>query len=324
MVARAAPDAPEAVPIDGSGDAFGELTSPYRRELLVHCYRMLGSIDDAEDALQDALARAWRSRNTFQRAISFRAWLYRIATNACLDAIERRRRSREAEESLEVGPIPDDLLDETAAGPEARYDAHESISLAFLTAIQLLPPRQRAVLILRDVLSWRASEVADLLELSVPAVNSALHRARTTVSGRYAPVGTAVTHRPVDEPGRLRSILDRYVRAWEAADVVGLVALLRDDAVVSMAPGLAITGRTEIGAFLTQSVFIEGMRIRLRPIRANMQPGFVLYSGSATDAVLVAYAVVILHVDETRIARMDVFVDRRLIARFGVSADLAA
>ena len=157
MVVQNAPGEAASL-IGGSAEAFGELTSPYRRELLVHCYRMLGSIDDAEDAVQDALARAWHGRNTFQRAISFRAWLYRIATNACLDAIERRK--RDGEESLGVGPIPDDLLDDTSAGPEARYDAHESISLAFLTAIQLLPPRQRAVLILRDVLSWRAAEVA--------------------------------------------------------------------------------------------------------------------------------------------------------------------
>jgi RNA polymerase sigma-70 factor (TIGR02960 family) len=324
MVARDAPDTVGTAQLPGSGDAFGELTSPYRRELLVHCYRMLGSIDDAEDALQDALARAWRGRNTFQRAISFRAWLYRIATNACLDAIERRKRSREAEESLEVGPIPDDLLDETTAGPEARYDSHESISLAFLTAIQLLPPRQRAVLILRDVLSLRAAEVAALLELSVPAVNSALHRARSTVAGRYEPPGAAVAHRAREEPGRLHSILDRYVRAWEAADVAGLVALLRDDAVVSMAPGLSFTGPADIGAFVARSVFSSGLRIRLRPVRANRRPAFVVYSGSPTDAVLVAYAVVVLDIDGTHIGRMDVFADRRLIARFGVPAELAA
>lgn len=160
--------------IGGSAEAFGELVDPYRRELLVHCYRMLGSIDDAEDAVQDALANAWRGRTTFQRDISLRAWLYRISTNACLDAIERRKRGRGSEESLGVGPYPDELLGGTSAGPEARYDARESISLAFLRALQLLPPRQRAVLILRDVLSWRATEVAGLLDLSVPAVNSAL------------------------------------------------------------------------------------------------------------------------------------------------------
>lgn len=156
------PDVAQSRLIAGSAEAFGELTSPYRRELLVHCYRMLGSIDDAEDAVQDAFVRAWRGRNTFRRVISFRAWLYRIATNACLDAIERRKRGRGGQMSYEVGPFPDDVLEESSAGPEARYDAHEAISLAFLRALQLLPPRQRAVLILRDVLSWRAAEVAEL------------------------------------------------------------------------------------------------------------------------------------------------------------------
>jgi RNA polymerase sigma-70 factor (TIGR02960 family) len=194
LLAQEARDAARVPLIAGSPEAFGELTSSYRRELLVHCYRMLGSIDDAEDAVQDALAGAWHGRNTFQRAISFRAWLYRIATSACLDAIDRRKRRGDREESLGVGPIPDEMLDENSAGPEARYDAHESISLAFLTAIQLLPPRQRAVLILRDVLSWRAAEVAELLDLTVPAVNSALHRARMTLSRQYAPIRVAVHH----------------------------------------------------------------------------------------------------------------------------------
>ena len=318
MVTQHARDGAQPPLIDGSAEAFGELTSPYRRELLVHCYRMLGSIDDAEDAVQETLVRAWHGRNTFQRAISFRAWLYRIATNACLDAIERRKRGRGGEESLGVGPFPDDVLEEASAGPEARYDSHESISLAFLTALQLLPPRQRAVLILRDVLSWRAAEVAELLDMTVSAVNSALHRARTTVARQYAPANAATDHPPVGEPGRLRSLLDRYVQAWEAADVAGLVALLRDDAVVSMPPGLAITGREEIGAFLAESVFTDGMRIRLIPIRANGGPGFAVYSGSGPDAPLRAYAVLLLDVDGSSIARMSVFADQRLIARFGL------
>lgn len=152
MVAVEASSAAEASLSRVSADAFGELTQPYRRELLRHCYRMLGTLDDAEDAVQDALVRAWRGRNTFQHQISFRAWLYRIATNACLDAIERRKRGRIGDEHLGVGPFPDDLdvPDEPAARREARYDRHESISLAFLTALQVLPPRQRAVLILRD------------------------------------------------------------------------------------------------------------------------------------------------------------------------------
>ena len=322
MVAQGASEGAGSPLVAASAEAFGELANTYRRELLVHCYRMLGSIDDAEDAVQDALARAWHGRNTFQRAISFRAWLYRIATNACLDAIERRKRARGGQESLGVEPCPDDVLGETSAGPEALYDSHESISLAFLTVLQLLPPRQRVVLILRDVLAWRAAEVAELLDLTVPAVNSALHRARTTVSRQYRPSHAAADHGPIREPGALRSLLDRYVRAWEAADIAGLVALLRDDAVVSMPPGLSFTGRQEIGAFLAGSVFIGGTRIRLMPIGANGGPAFVIYSGSGTGAPLRTYAVLLLDTDESSIARMSVFVDRRVITRFGQPEEL--
>jgi RNA polymerase sigma-70 factor, ECF subfamily len=304
-----------------SAEGFGALTEPYRRALLVHCYRMLGSIDDAEDAVQEALIRAWNGRATFRQAISLRAWLYRIATNACLDATERRRRTGGLEERLGVGPFPDDLLDETAAGPETRYDSHESISLAFLTALQLLPPRQRAVLILRDVLSWRAAEVAGLLELSVPAVNSALHRARTTIAAEYRRRGGAAERRPAAEEV-LRGLLERYVRAWEAADVAGLVALLRDDAVVSMPPGLIVTGRHAIADFLAGSVFVDGLRIRLAEVRANGGPGFAIYSGGAADDRLRGYALLVLDMDGSSIGRMSVFAEPGLIARFGLPAEL--
>lgn len=307
-----------------SAEAFGEMVDPYRHELLVHCYRMLGSIDDAEDAVQDALLRAWHGLHTFRRDISFRAWLYRIATNACLDAIERRKRGgRAGVESLGVGPYPDDLLGEMTAGPEARYESHESISLAFLTALQVLPARQRAVLILRDVLSWRATEVAELLDLTVPAVNSSLHRARTTVSDRYRPAGRTRGTAPVREKAGLRSLLERYVRAWEMADVAGLVALLRDDAVVSMPPGVIVEGAAAIAAFLESSVFVDGMRIRLLPVRANLGPAFVVCSAAAADSALRPYAVVLVDTDGTRIARMSVFADPRLVARFGVPQELA-
>jgi RNA polymerase sigma-70 factor, ECF subfamily len=312
-----------------SAEAFGARIDPYRHELLVHCYRMLGSIEDAEDAVQDTLVRAWNGRATFRRAISFRAWLYRIATNACLDTIDRRKRGRGGEESLGVGPYPDDVLGPAVAGPEARFAARESISLAFLTVLQVLPPRQRAVLILRDVLSWRAAEVAALLELSVPAVNSALHRARVTVSREYSPRGGAADGDQVREPGHLRALLDRYIRAWETADVAGLVALLRDDAVVSMPPGLTILGRDEIGAFLRGSVFRSGTRIRLQPTRANGSPAFAVYSGDDGDAPLRGYAILVLEIDVDRIAagaavaRMSVFADPGLIPRFGLAEELA-
>jgi RNA polymerase sigma-70 factor (ECF subfamily) len=304
----------------GSAEAFEALTTPFRRELLVHCYRMLGSVDDAEDAVQEALARAWRGRATFQRAISVRAWLYRIATNACLDAIERRKRARGLEASPGVGPIPDDVLGDESGEPEARYDAHESVSLAFLTALQLLPPRQRAVLILRDVLAWRASEVAELLDLSVPAVNSALHRARTRMSSRDEL--TIADRRSAAEPGRLRTLLDRYVRAWESADVAGLVALLREEALVAMPPGLIVRGREAIRAFLAESVFAGGIRIRLVPVRANRAPAFAVYSGGPGDVALRMYAILLLDVVGSRVARMDVFADPPLAGRFDLADEL--
>jgi len=314
-------ESPQSLIAD-SAEAFGALADPYRRALLVHCYRMLGSIDDAEDVVQDTLIRAWNGRGTFRQAISFRAWLYRIATNACLDAIDRRRRAGSSEEHLGVGPFPDDLLEATDAGPETRYDSHESISLAFLTALQVLPPRQRAVLILRDVLAWRSAEVAGLLELSVPAVNSALHRARTTVSTHYEQPGSQGDRQPEAAPGKLRTLLDRYVRAWEAADVAGLVALLRDDAVVSMPPGITVSGRAAIAAFLAGSVFVDGLRIRLAAVRANGGPGFAIYSGSASDDRLRGYALLLLETDGRSVARMSVFAQAGLIARFGLPAEI--
>lgn len=322
MVAQDAPFETRLGLLEETEGTFGELAGPFRRELLVHCYRMLGSIDDAEDAVQDALVRAWRGRHTFQRPISLRAWLYRIATNACLDAIERRKRSPAGEEHLGVGPIPDDLLADPEPGPEARYDARESISLAFLTVLQLLPPRQRAVLILRDVLSWQAAEVADLLDVTVPAVNSALHRARTAVSRRYGSSSQAVPRAPT-ESGLLRSLLERYVKAWESADVAGLVALLREDAIVAMPPGITIAGSGAIGIFLADSVFGGRTRVRLVPVRANGGPGFVIYSGSTSDVLFRAYAVQLVDLGESGIARISVFTDQRLVTWFGLPEALA-
>jgi RNA polymerase sigma-70 factor (ECF subfamily) len=314
------PGATEPLSLVGSAEAFDALTSPFRRELLVHCYRMLGSTDDAEDAVQDALARAWRGRATFQRAISVRAWLYRIATNACLDAIERRKRTHGGDAHPSVGPIPDDVLGDASAEPEARYDAHESISLAFLTALQLLPPRQRAVLILRDVLAWRASEVAALLELTVPAVNSALHRARSRMANSEA--RSIVARAPAAEPHGLRALLERYVRAWESADVAGLVALLREEAIVAMPPGVIVRGRDAIGAFLAGSVFGGGIRVRLVPVAANRGPGFAVYSAGPGDNVLRMYAILLVDVDESLVSRITVFADQRLATAFGLAGEL--
>ena len=305
--------------IGGSAADFDERIDSFRRELLVHCYRMLGSIDDAEDAVQDALVRAWRGRATYQRAVSLRAWLYRIATNVCLDAIQRRKRTPDTTERLDIGPIPDELLDEASAGPEARYDARESISLAFLTALQLLPPRQRAVLILRDVLALRATEVAELLDLSVPAVNSALHRARTTLSGRYTTQGAPTR---TDAAGQV-ALLERYVRAWETSDVNGLVALLREDAIVSMPPAVFLTGRPMIRTFLADAVLVPSRRIRLVAVAANRMPAFAIYSADAGEPELRPYAVVLLDLDRAQIARLSVFDDPLIVARFRLPGSIA-
>jgi RNA polymerase sigma-70 factor (ECF subfamily) len=307
-----------------SREAFDELVDPHRHELLIHCYRMLGSFDDAEDAVQDTLVRAWRGRGTFRREISFRAWLYRIGTNVCLDLIERRGRTRGRERSLEVEPAPDRFLEERpdATAPEARIDARESVSLAFLTVLHVLPPRQRAILLLRDVLALRASEVAELLELSVPAANSSLQRARATMRRHHAPKRDSA---PSSEPSapQIRSLLDRYVKAWETADIVGLVGLLREEALLAMPPRPSIQGAKRIGAFLEAAVFANQPRRRLVPaVPANGSPAFAAYACSAEGACR-AFALLVLEVDGGAIARIDAFVDPAMLNRFEIAAVLA-
>ncbi len=293
-----------------SAEAFGDQSAQFRSELLVHCYRMLGTIDEAEDAVQETLARAWQGRQTFRRSISLRAWLYRIATNVCLNAIEQRKRDR-----VEPGPCPDHLLigiAPTETGPEARYDVRESISLAFLTVLQVLPPRQRAVLLLRDVLAFRATEVASLLDMSVPAVTSALQRARASLRNSYSSRGVPV-------PGDL---LDRYVRAWEAADVAGLVALLREDAVLAMPPMPSVSGATAIGKFLAESIFSIGP-MRLRARRANGSPAFAVYVRQPAPNRFVLFSLLVLSSDGRTITHVDAFADPRALARFDLPAELS-
>jgi len=280
-----------------SADVFGDEVAGYRGELFAHCYRMVGTVDEAEDALQETLLRAWQGRHTYREQISFRAWLYRIATNTCLNAIDARKRDH-----VEPGPCPDELLTgivSTDSGPEARYDSHESVSLAFLTMLQVLPARQRAVLLLRDVLAFRGDEVARLLETSVQAVNSTLQRARKTLRGGY------VRPRLLNPP----NLLERYIRAWEAADVVSLVALLREDAVLSMPPRPAVMGARAISDFLAESIFpIAPMR--LVAARANQSPAFVAYMQERQFALLV------IDGEGERIRRIYAFADPQVLARF--------
>jgi RNA polymerase sigma-70 factor (ECF subfamily) len=279
----------------GDGEAFAGLTEPYRRELQVHCYRMLGSFQDAEDALQDTLLAAWQSFDRFiEERASVRTWLYKIATNRCLNAMRsaRRRAAKEWDvpnvarpepsrlgEVVWLQPYPDALLEGSAgvpASPEARYEQNEAISLAFVTALQLLPPRQVAVLILRDVLGFHASEVAGLLDSTVESVTSALTRARASLQTRL-PSGNDRQAPPAAGSPVEEALVAKFVSAWESADLEGLVALLTDDVFMSMPPmPFEYEGRDAVARF-SASLFGAGRRFDLVPARANGQPAFGAY-----------------------------------------------
>jgi RNA polymerase sigma-70 factor (ECF subfamily) len=281
----------------GDPEAFRKLTEPYRRELQVHCYRMLGSFQDAEDAVQDTMLTAWRGLGGFEGRASIRTWLYRIATNRCLDALRSasRRPAKEWDiaeyeppEPTGLGdvvwlqPFPDALLEGAIDGPlapEARYEQTEAISLAFVTALQVLPPRQVAVLILRDVLGFHADEVADMLDSTVESVTSALKRARANLQRRLPP---AAERGPGPDSPSEQAIVARFVGAWESADVDALVALLTDDVFVSMPPvPFEYEGRDAVERFCA-SVFGSGRRFDLVPTRANGQPAFGAYLRAPT------------------------------------------
>jgi RNA polymerase sigma-70 factor (TIGR02960 family) len=278
----------------GDGDAFRELTEPHRRELQVHCYRMLGSLQDAEDALQDTMLTAWQGLSGFEGRASLRTWLYRIATSRCLNARRSasRRPAREwnipgvqPPEPTRLGevpwfePIPDALLagaGDMPLGPEARYEQAESISLAFVTALQVLPPRQLAVLILRDVLGFHASEVAGMLDATVASVNSALKRARASLQRRWPPADGREPPPPPGSPAE-DAIVARFVSAYESADVDALVALLTDDVFMSMPPmPLEYEGLAVVAQFCAV-LFSSGPGFHLEATRANGQPAFGVY-----------------------------------------------
>ncbi|MET8145088.1 sigma-70 family RNA polymerase sigma factor [Sphaerisporangium sp. NPDC005288] len=282
----------------GDGEAFGELTEPHRRELQVHCYRMLGSFQDAEDVLQDVLLSAWRGLDGFDGRASLRTWLYRIATNRCLDALRSaaRRPAKEWDipgveppeptrlgEVVWLEPYPDVLLDggiDVPLGPEARYERNESISLAFVTALQLLPPRQIAVLVLRDVLGFHADEVAGMLDTTVESVKSALKRARAGLQRRRQ--ATASEPPPAAGSRVEEALVAKFVSAYESADVDALVALLTDDVFMSMPPlPLEYEGRDVVARFCS-SLFGAGRRFDLVPTRANGQPAFGAYLRAPT------------------------------------------
>jgi RNA polymerase sigma-70 factor (ECF subfamily) len=321
------------------------LIEPYRRELHLHCYRLLGSLHDAEDQVQETMLRAWRHYDTFKGSASLRTWLYTIATNACLDVLKKRSPrtlptaaysradprhpiAPPIAEAIWLEPYPDAWMAEVTENPEARYSRLESVSLAFLTAIQLLPPRQRAILILSDVLDWHASEIAHLLELSVSTVNSALHRARVTLEKNYR------TGEREMVPGRFpdaeaSTLLSRYVRAWETDDVAGLVALLKEDAVLNMPPYPSwYRGREAIRAILHAAPFRVGMqkRWRLSPTHANGQPAFALYRAAESKTSYRAYGLQLITIDHSRlpgqIAEVTIFHLSSLVTSFGLPPEL--
>jgi RNA polymerase sigma-70 factor (ECF subfamily) len=293
----------------GDERAFRALVDPYRHALEVHCYRMLGSPHDAEDVVQETLLRAWRGLERFEPRATLQTWLYRIATNACLDELERRPRRPQP-----VQPFPHAPLDEAAPpvyDPAARYALREGMELALLAAIQQLPGRQRAVLILRDVLGWTSPEVAELLETTVAAVNSALQRARVTID----------LHLPEAQPKATesdeRELLGRYVDVWERDDVDGLVALLREDAVLRMPPQRSVRGAAAIAKFFRETAAGGDLaRIRMTPTWANGRPAVAMHERSDAGA-LVPHGILVLDVAADAITGIDAFIDPALLPVFG-------
>ncbi|HEY2595433.1 MAG TPA: RNA polymerase subunit sigma-70 [Chloroflexota bacterium] len=325
--------------LNGDPDAFQRVTERYTRELHVHCYRLLGSYHDAEDAVQETLLRGWRYRSTFVSRGTIRAWLYRIATNVCLTRRTRPAEaralppllteavSRSTEPSINLSPYPDAVLDQiesATSDPAAEYELQESVQLAFLAAVQTLPARQRAVLILRDVLGWSAAEVAEALETTTASVNNALHRARATLEAQRAD-GRLQSSRVVANDEVEQSLVRRYVEAWLACDSKGLAGLLAEDVVLTMPPlPLRYTGRETVTAFYAALPFASRDRIRLIPTRANRLPAVALYRLDSDVGKYRPLGVWVLRLDGTAIAEITAFVDASLPSLFGLPEDLDA
>jgi RNA polymerase sigma-70 factor (ECF subfamily) len=312
-------------------DDFQRLADPFRRELLAHCYRMLGSVHDAEDLVQETYLRAWRAYDRFEGRSSLRTWLYSIATRTCLTALEQRSRrpmpSDLAERSDEPGgqltqapevawlePIPDTYAGGDPADPATIVASRESLRLALITALQHLPARQRAVLILRDVLKWRAAEVAELFDTSTAAINSALQRARAQLEEVSASEEDAAL--PTDR--EQREVLDRYVAAFENADIAGLVKLFKEDAVWEMPPFLSwFRGREDIGVVVARQCRPGAGDLRLIPTAANGQPAFGLYKRK-DDGVHHAHSLQVLTLTTEGISHVGAFFDTTLFRTFGL------
>jgi RNA polymerase sigma-70 factor (ECF subfamily) len=290
----------------GDEAAFVRLTSPWRGPLHRHCYRLLGSLDDADDALQETLLRAWRGLGGYQPRAPFQAWLHRIATNVCLRILEQRRRAPGAAPDAHLEPYPDSLLAElpsAAPGPDVEVADREQIGLAFVAAVQLLPPRQRIVLVLRDVLDWSAHDVADLLGDSVPSVNSALQRARGTIERERAERTLARVHAPASAAVEAR-VMRRFQEAWQAVDVPVIVSLLAEDCLLTMPPeGARFEGRAAVGAFFA-AVPLDGRldELPLVAARANRQPALAAYADDGGEGVKRPYGVMVFALDGDLIA----------------------
>jgi RNA polymerase sigma-70 factor (TIGR02960 family) len=321
----------------GDADAFRELVDPYRSELQVHCYRILGSLQDAEDLLQETLLAAWRGLGRFEGRASLRAWLYRIATNRCLNALrDRGRRPKELppmaqppeptrlSEPIWLEPYPDVLLEgaaDTAPGPEARYETREAIGLAFVTALQHLPPRQRAALVLRDVLGFGTAEVADMLGSTEASAKGALQRARATLEARIPAGGRELA--PLPHSRRERAVVGRFVDAVEGGDTDAIVALLAEDAWLTMPPEpYEYQGRAAIAAFLHDRPALRGARLRLVPTRANGQPAFGCFAPDPRAAIVRAYGLLVLTLEGDRISAITWFGDRGVFPHFGLPRTL--
>jgi RNA polymerase sigma-70 factor (TIGR02960 family) len=324
--------------VSGDEDAFRELSDRYRGELQFHCYRILGSMQDAEEALQETMVSAWRGLARFEERASLRSWLYRIATNRCLDVLRDAGRrpppapdppfpppqpTRMAEPTW-LEPYPDALLEnvvDEAPGPDARYERRETVELVFIAALQHLPPRQRAVLVLRDALGFRATEVAAMLDSSEDAVKSALKRARETME-RLLPPGRERAPEPhsADE----RELVRLFADAWVADDIDAVVALLTDDALMSMPPSpLEYQGRATIAGFLREIERWRGARrYHLVPTRANGQPAFGCYRRDEHTPIAHSIGLIVLTLESDKIAAITNFIDSGVLPRFGLPRTL--
>jgi RNA polymerase sigma-70 factor (ECF subfamily) len=314
---------------EGDEAAFARLIEPYRGQLHAHCYRMLGSVHDAEDALQEATLRAWRGLGRFEGRSSLKSWLYTIATNTCLNQIERRPKrvlpvdyaaaadphggpGAPVVESVWIEPYPDELLgvEDGLAGPDARYEQRESVELAFVAALQLLPANQRAVLVLREVLGFSAQEVADTLETSVASVNSALQRARKTVEERVPEESQQETLRELGD-AELRELVDRYMQAWERNDIETVMEMLAQDASFTMPPLASwFSGHESIRIFLAGWPLSGTWRWRPLPTRANGQPALAFYAWDEEEQAYLPFALNVLTFRGERISDVTAFVAR--------------